>query len=111
MHVPCGNRSVPHRSGEFERRLPMTLENQVGSAEFESVLGLPAGTLDERARRLLSHARLRYRPVDDAGQAQIQAEIAKQIANGFTEVGEHLAGIWRGAWQQQLESFEPSNLD
>jgi hypothetical protein len=89
----------------------MTLTNQVGSAEFEALLGLPAGTLDERTRRLLSHAGLRYRPIGDAGQARIQAEIAKQIADGFTEVGEHRAGIWRDAWQQQLERFERSNYD
>jgi hypothetical protein len=79
---------------------------QLGHSAFEKALGIKAGQLDARTRQLLDAADLRYLAIDDAGQATLQAEIAQQISKGFTVVGEHRAGIWRDAWQDQLDKFE-----
>ena len=84
----------------------MITERTVGAPEFEAAVGLAPGQLDERTRQLVADAGLRYSLIDDAGQAKLQAEIARQIAEGFKVVGEHRAGIWRDAWQEQLERFE-----
>src|ERR1700682_3688415 len=89
----------------------MTVERRVGPSEFEMALGLSAGRLDDRTRQLLDKAQLRYSPIDEAGQSRLQAEVVRQIADGFTVVGEHRAGIWRDAWQEQLETFEQSNFE
>ena len=89
----------------------MTAEKGIGPKEFEAALGIPAGELDARTCGLLSDAGLRYLPIDDAGQVRLQDEIAKQIADGFTIVGEHRAGIWRDVWQEQLDLFESSGYD
>lgn len=82
----------------------------LGHSAFEQALGLPAGKLDPRTRGLLDQANLEYAPIDSAGQAKLEAEIAAQIAAGFTLVGEHRAGIWRDAWQDQLDRFENSGF-
>lgn len=89
----------------------MTMEMRVGPSEFEKALGLPAGRLDDRTRQLLGKAQLRFLPIDEAGQSRLHAEVARQIAEGFTVVGEHRAGIWRDAWQEQLEHFEKSDFE
>ena len=89
----------------------MTKSIRVGHAEFEQALGLPAGKLDARTRALLDAANIQYAAIDEAGQTRLQAEIAKQISDGFTVVGEHRASIWRDAWAEQLEKFEQSGFD
>ncbi len=83
---------------------------RLGHSEFEQALGLSPGKLDARTQKLLDSASLEYAPIDDAGQASLQAEIARQISDGFTLVGEHRAGIWRDAWQDQLDKFEKSGF-
>ncbi len=89
----------------------MIAEKGIGPKEFETALGLGPDELDERTQSLLREANLRYRPIDATGQTKLQAEIAEQIENGFTVVGEHRAAVWRDAWQEQLERFEQSNYD
>lgn len=89
----------------------MTGGMRIGHAEFEQALGLQAGQLDDRTRGLLDEAALRFVQIDDSGQADLEAEIAQQIAQGFTVVGEHRAEIWRDVWREQLEVFEQSNYD
>jgi hypothetical protein len=89
----------------------MKREMRIGPAEFEQALGLEAGQLDHRTRQLLDDAALQFTRIDAAGQAELETEIARQISDGFTVVGEHRAGIWRDAWQEQLEQFEHSNFD
>ena len=89
----------------------MTTAIRLGHSDFEKALGLPAGQLDTRTRGLLDAADLRYAPIDEAGQKTLQAEIARQISEGFTLVGEHRAGIWRDAWQDHLDRFERSGFD
>jgi hypothetical protein len=89
----------------------MKKEMRIGPAEFEKAIGLSAGSLDARTSKLLDDNPILFAPIDDPGQAALQHEIAQQIAKGFTIVGEHRAGIWRDAWQEQLEKFENSNYD
>jgi hypothetical protein len=89
----------------------MKNENRIGPAEFEQALGLQAGSLDSRTSSLLENAELRYASIDEGGQENIRSEIAHEISAGFTVVGEHRAGIWRDAWQEQLEKFEHSKFD
>ena len=89
----------------------MTIEMYIGPPEFENALGVPAGRLDDRTRRLLQKARLQYTSIDELGQARLREETARQVSEGFSVVGEHRAGIWRDAWQEQLEGFERSNYD
>jgi hypothetical protein len=80
----------------------------LGRAEFERALDLPAGSLDQRTGELLDKAGLRFRAVGADEQARLEAETDQKIEAGFTVVGEHRAGIWRDAWQDQLERFEKS---
>jgi len=89
----------------------MNEEVRIGQAEFEQALGLEVGQLDNRTRRLLDGAALQFARIDGAGQAKLEAEIARQIAGGFTVVGEHRAEIWRDVWREQLEVFKQSNYD
>ena len=89
----------------------MINENRIGPTEFEQALGLKSGSLDSRSISLLQDAGLRYAAIDDEGQVNLRSEIADQISAGFTVVGEHRAGIWRDAWQEQLEKFEHSKFD
>ena len=89
----------------------MNPEIIVGSIEFEAALGLEAGTLDQRTAQLLNDAQLRFLPIDEAAQVNLRRETAEQIAKGFSVVGEHRAGIWHDAWQDQLERFENSNFN
>jgi len=89
----------------------MTKTIRIGSPEFEQAVGLSAGALDTRTRGLLDDAKILFTPIDEAGQISLQAEIARQISEGFTVVGAHRAGIWRDAWEEQLEKFEQSNYD
>ena len=87
----------------------MTAELQIDGVAFAQALGLAPTDLDNRTSRLLAEATLRYHPVDASGQAILEAETAAKIGDGFTVVGEHRAGIWRDAWQDQLDRFEQSN--
>lgn len=89
----------------------MTGEMRIGQVEFEQALGLQPGQLDDRTRGLLDEAALLFTQIDGAGQAKLEAEIARQISDGFTVAGEHRAGNWRDAWQEQLEHFEQSNFE
>lgn len=89
----------------------MTIEMYIGPPEFENALGVSKGRLDDRTRRLLQKARLQYTSIDELGQARLREETARQVSEGFSVVGEHRAGIWRDAWQEQLEGFERSNYD
>ena len=89
----------------------MSPQSKIGPAEYEAALALPPGSLDGRTRQLLDEKPLAFTMIDAAGQAQLQAETAKRIEEGFTVVGAHRAGIWRDAWADQLERFEKSNYD
>ncbi len=80
----------------------------LGRAEFERALDLTAGGLDQRTGELLDKAQLRFRPIAAAEQSRLEAETERQLAAGFSVVGEHRAGIWRDAWQEHLERFEQS---
>lgn len=89
----------------------MSIESSIGPREFERVLGLPEGQLDLRTRLLLDDAAIRFTSIDTEGQTRLEAETELLIEQGFTVVGEHRAGIWRDAWQEQLELFEKSNFN
>jgi hypothetical protein len=89
----------------------MSVEMNVGPAEFEQALGLAPGELDSRTTGLLERASLEFAKIDRAGQAAIEAETMERIERGFTVVGEHREGIWRDAWQEQLDRFEASGFD
>jgi hypothetical protein len=78
----------------------------LGRAEFERALDLTPGSLDQRTGELLDKTDLRFRPIAADEQARLEAETERQIAAGFSVVGEHRAGIWRDAWQEHLERFE-----
>lgn len=89
----------------------MTAEVVIGPAEFEQALGIASGSLDSRTAGLLREADLRFAKIKSSEQARLEAETAQRIDDGFTVVGEHRAGIWRDAWQEQLERFEASGFD
>ena len=89
----------------------MTERMRIGQTEFEQALGLQSGQLDDRTCNLLDQAALDFAQIDSAGQAKLEFEIAQQIAEGFTVVGEHRAEIWRDVWREQLEVFKQSNYD
>lgn len=89
----------------------MTTEVSIGPAEFERALGIAPGTLNAATAEMLRNAGLRYAKIDAAGQAALEAETLKRIDEGFTVVGEHRQGIWRDAWQEQLDRFEASGYD
>jgi len=89
----------------------MTERMRIGQTEFEQALGLQSGQLDDRTCSLLDQAALDFAQIDSAGQAKLEFEIAQQIAEGFTVVGEHRAEIWRDVWREQLEVFKQSNYD
>src|SRR6516162_7734422 len=78
----------------------------LGRAEFERALNLTTGSLDPRTGELLDKAGLRFRTIAPPEQTRLEAESERQIERGFSVVGEHRAGIWRDAWQEQLERFE-----
>ncbi len=86
----------------------MAIES-LGRTEFAHALNLAAGSLDRRTGDLIDSAGLRFRTFDASEQARLEAETAQRLNDGFTVVGEHRAGIWRDAWQEQLERFEKSN--
>ena len=89
----------------------MTAEIVLGPAEFAKALGLEAAALGDQTRALLERSSLRLAPIDAAKQTELEDETERQIRAGFTVVGEHRAGIWRDAWQEQLERFEQSGHD
>jgi hypothetical protein len=89
----------------------MTTEVVIGPAEFEQALGIAPGTLNAKSAEMLRDAMLRYAKIDAAGQAALETETMQRIDEGFTVVGEHRQGIWRDAWQEQLERFEASGFD
>jgi hypothetical protein len=89
----------------------MTGDKKLDRPEFERALGVPPGTLDDKTAQLLERAGLTYATIDPAGQKQLEAETRQSIERGFTVVGEHRAGIWRDAWQEQLDRFEASGFD
>jgi hypothetical protein len=89
----------------------MSTEVQIGPAAFEQALGIAPGALDSRTVELLRRAALKITRIDAAGQQALEAETMQRIERGFTQVGEHRVGIWRDAWQEQLERFEASGFD
>src|SRR5690349_4931532 len=86
----------------------MTSEVRLGRPEFAAALGIAPAQLDDRTGELLERAALRFARIPPAEQAALEAETMRRIEQGFTVVGEHRAGVWRDAWQEQLEKFEAS---
>lgn len=86
----------------------MSPHQRLGQKEFETAVGLPAGSLDERTKNLLEKTPLLYASLDERAQAAARAGVAEDIDRGFTVVGEHRAGIWRDAWQDHLDDFVKS---
>ena len=89
----------------------MTGAPRIDCSGFAQAIGYEERQVDERTVNILDKANLVYEPINRAGQLEIEAEIEKQIAKGFTVVGEHRSGIWRDAWQDQLDHFEQSKYD
>jgi hypothetical protein len=89
----------------------MSAEREFGRPEFEQALGLPPHQLDQRAGKLIDEARLKFAEIPDDAQVELRAGTAKKIEDGFAVVGAHRVGIWRDAWQEQLERFETSGFD
>ena len=87
----------------------MTTETRIDRPSFAHALAFEPSGVDDRTSRLLAEANLRYRTLDETAQAELEGETARKIAEGFSVVGEHRAGIWRDAWQDQLDRFERSN--
>src|SRR5689334_12876936 len=83
----------------------MSPQQRMGQKEFETAVGLPPGSLDERTKTLLEQTSLLYSSLDEDAQAATRAKVAEDIDRGFTVVGEHRAGIWRDAWQDHLDDF------
>ena len=88
----------------------MSIVKRIGPAEFELAVGLEKASLDKRTRDLLQSTPLLFTELNEIDQSRLRAEIAQQISNGFTVVGEHRAGIWRDAWQDHLDRFEEANF-
>lgn len=89
----------------------MTSVQHIDRSAFATALGLAPDEIDSRTCDLLNRAKLSYHDLGPAQQPELEAEIERTIAAGFTVVGEHRANIWRDAWQEQLERFEQSNFD
>ena len=87
----------------------MSAEGFIGPAQFEQALGIAAGKLPVHTAELLRSANLRYGKISAPEQAQLEAEAMDRIKQGFSVVGEAREGIWRDAWQDQLDRFEAAN--
>ncbi len=87
----------------------MNAEGLIGPAEFEQALGIATGKLPVHTAELLRAANLRYGKIGAPEQAQLEAEAMERIRQGFSVVGEAREGIWRDAWQDQLDRFEAAN--
>lgn len=88
----------------------MSVGESIGQAQFESALGIVPGSLPAATVEMLRKADLRYSRTSAAEQAQLEAEALDRVRQGFTVVGEQRAGIWRDAWQDQLDRFEAANF-
>ena len=88
----------------------MSAEESIGPAQFETALGIAPGTLPAHTVEMLRLAKLRYSRVSAVEQAELEAEASERVKQGFTVVGEQRAGIWRDAWQDQLDRFEAANF-
>src|SRR5471030_3315243 len=89
----------------------MSADLEFGRPEFENAFGLPPHQLDVRTGKLIDEARLKFAEIPENEQAELRAGTAKKIEEGFTVVGAHRVGIWRDAWQEQLDRFESSGFD
>jgi hypothetical protein len=106
--LPPAGKPFANRTSLLDRI--MTDEVQLGRPEFAAALGIAPAQLDARTGELLDQAALKFARIPATEQAALEAETMQRIEQGFTIVGEHRAGIWRDAWQEQLDKFEASGF-